>query len=219
MSDFTTTAASKLYDKPVELVNLKSVDLNSRTGTVLSTPLSSAGRLQVKLDPVSSEPARIISVKLGNIKLRETNTPVPSPALLYSSSSSQTAHVKVPRPAAMTGRSGSFKVGWDWREVLPNQDLPPGLEVMASFEEGVPTIARIPRKWYCDVFLHDNDSEHAKVEVQRSTTLQEVISGFKQKCPDARVTDRILVGGTEYNSSYDDTVEKGMFFGNKISIK
>ncbi|GMH99744.1 hypothetical protein TrST_g6278 [Triparma strigata] len=61
-------AASELYDKQVKLVNLKSADLNTRTGTVLSTPISSTGRLQVKLDPISSEPERIISVKLDNIE-------------------------------------------------------------------------------------------------------------------------------------------------------
>lgn len=72
---------------------------------------------------------------------------------------------------------------------------------MASFEEGVPTIARIPRKWYVDVFLVGNDSEHVKAEVFRTTTVEEVVEGFR-KVKNETVGGVILVGGKEYEGKY-----------------
>ncbi|GMI14073.1 hypothetical protein TrLO_g2130 [Triparma laevis f. longispina] len=194
------TAAAALYGKKVELVNLKAATLNGKTGNVLNTPISN-GRVQVKLEAVGSEVERIVSLKIGNLKVVEV---VDKPALLASSEEKK----KLPRPAAMTGRPGKFKFGWDWREVLPGQDLPPGLEIMASFEEGVPTIARIPRKWYVDVFLVGNDSEHVKVEVFRTTTVKEVVEGFR-KVKNETVGGVILVGGKEYEGKYQgEAVER-----------
>ena len=61
-----------------------------------------------------------------------------------------------PRPAAMTGRPGDFMVGYDWREVLPGQAVPRGLEILASLGEGDgPALARIPSKWRLEVEVRE----------------------------------------------------------------
>ncbi|GMH88041.1 hypothetical protein TL16_g11038 [Triparma laevis f. inornata] len=159
------TAAAALYGKKVELVNLKAATLNGKTGNVLNTPISN-GRVQVKLEAVGSEVERIVSLKIGNLKVVEV---VDKPALLASSEEKK----KLPRPAAMTGRPGKFKFGWDWREVLPG-----------------------------------NDSEHVKVEVFRTTTVKEVVEGFR-KVKNETVGGVILVGGKEYEGKYQgEAVER-----------
>mmetsp|Transcript_25824 Transcript_25824/g.29535 ORF Transcript_25824/g.29535 Transcript_25824/m.29535 type:complete len:223 (-) Transcript_25824:179-847(-) len=222
MSDFAVAppaqeednVVSDFYEKQVELVNLKAESLNGRTGTVLPKPTSN-GRVQVQLDDAQGSAPKIVSVRLLNVKLLKLGDNVssaPAPALTNSATTTKRA-----RPASMTGRPGTYKVGWDWREVLPDQNIPPGLEIMASFEDGVPTIARIPRKWWCDIFLSDNDSEHARIEVERTTTVEEVIEGFQQKIS-AIVAGTILVDGKECKDN-TATIEKAGFFGKKISIR
>lgn len=222
MSDFAVASPAQeednvvpdFFEKRVELVNLNAESLNGRTGTVLTKPTPN-GRVQVQLDDAQGSAPKIVSVKLLNIKLLEQDDDVsstPAPALTISATTTKRL-----RPAAMTGRPGTFKVGWDWREVLPDQNIPPGLEIMASFEDGVPTIARIPRTWWCDVFLSGDDSEHARMEVERTTTVEEVIEGFRQKIS-AIVAGTILVDGKEYKDN-TATIEKAGFFGNKISIR
>jgi hypothetical protein len=39
------------------------------------------------------------------------------------------------RPTAMSARPGEFKLGYDWRELMPDQEVPRGCEIMASLEE------------------------------------------------------------------------------------
>jgi hypothetical protein len=85
------------------------------------------------------------------------------------------------RPTAMSARPGVFKMDYDWREVHPtNQPLPKGLDYMASLEEGVPTIARIPRRWKLDVFFDAGaDESPYRMEVGSKTTIGEIQTALR----------------------------------------
>jgi len=52
----------------------------------------------------------------------------------------------------MSARPGKFKASYDWREVLEGQELPRGMEVLASLGEAdTLSIARIPTRWRLEV--------------------------------------------------------------------
>ena len=200
----------------IELFNLKTESMNKKKGVVESTEsVPKDGRLQIKLDGEE----RTISVKRANVRV----IAIPSSAGLLSSSTTDStggSSKKVQRPAAMTGRPGAFRLGYDWREVLPDQILPAGLEVMASFEEGVPTIARIPRKWKLDVFKHGHQEVHVRMDVERKTSIQQVVEAFAKE---QKVTTEggwdLLINGKIWGGSKDDTVESASLFNNKCELR
>ncbi|GMI26241.1 hypothetical protein TeGR_g5500 [Tetraparma gracilis] len=160
-----------LANKRVRLSGLKTAAMNGRVGLVLPQPAASADRVQVLLSETRPGlgDSKTVSLKPANLDVIEDDAEDGSgaPALALDGGAAA-AKAPPPRPAAMTGRPGPFKLGYDWREVLEGQEIPRGLEIMASLEQGVPTIARIPGRWMLDVFLSRED--HVRFYVTRATT-------------------------------------------------
>ena len=120
--------------------------------------------------------------------------------------------------------AGDYQAGYDWREVLPEQSIPVGLEVMASLEEGVPTIARVPGKWRLEVKVEvgwGKAAAYIKMDVERKTTVDEVIAEVVSKHPGvfpAETRVRLAVDGVPWDVDKGaQTVEQAKLFGRKVS--
>lgn len=111
----------------VELHGLKGkAELNGRVGVVHGSLNKETGRYEVHLDVQKGEmQAHIVKVKGANLQF-------PTPV----SAAGQATW----RPTALCARPGNFKVSYDWREVGPGQELPRGLEVMASVDDSAPVL-------------------------------------------------------------------------------
>jgi len=132
-------------------------ELNGRHGLVLG-PGGSSGRWEVKLEAAGrGQEERTLSVKSANLAPAPAKVGPTESATGAATGDGDTAPSRRPRPTAMSARPGEFLAGYDWREVLPNQALPRGLEIIASLEghDGggakLPTLARIPSKWRLEV--------------------------------------------------------------------
>ena len=114
-------------DLHVSLHSLGAAELNGREGLVIGAMNVQTGRYEVRLDARGpTQPARTCAVKGFNMRAA--------------------------RPTALSARPGAFKASYDWREVAEGQDLPRGLDILASLE-GLPTLARIPPRWTMEVAI------------------------------------------------------------------
>ena len=226
------TRTTTLIDTQVVLHSLKTVALNGRKGVVLPIAADNPERVQVLL--VESQTGRgdskTISLKPANLQIIDDDDddddddkndaladPVPVPVPVLAVQPTPIKKQKPFRPTAMNGYPGTFKVGYDWREVLPEQAIPRGLETMLSLDAGIPTIARIPRQWRMDVFL-DRTQQHVRLEVGRTTTVDEVIAQTVKRLPTARGMTNLAVDGIPFEGGGDATVEKAGLFGKKITV-
>eukprot|EP00931_Biecheleriopsis_adriatica_P012026 TRINITY_DN113126_c0_g1_i1.p1 TRINITY_DN113126_c0_g1~~TRINITY_DN113126_c0_g1_i1.p1 ORF type:complete len:224 (-),score=25.76 TRINITY_DN113126_c0_g1_i1:175-846(-) len=198
----------------VALHGLKAApELNHREGLVHGSLNSETGRYEVHLDACrsGSAPARTVTVKPSNLK----------PA----------------RPSALVGRPGAFRASYDWREVLPEQTLPRGLEVLSSVDEHDtrPTIARIPPSWKLDVVISDGcggagqgyagsqSQAPMRMDVSARTTIGEVQAALRKhlQLPDAAPVagegwPALIVDGTRC-ADPTMTVAYAQLFGAKVS--
>mmetsp|Transcript_34996 Transcript_34996/g.35547 ORF Transcript_34996/g.35547 Transcript_34996/m.35547 type:complete len:245 (+) Transcript_34996:82-816(+) len=224
-----TLTLAAFIDKQVLLHSLKTVALNGRTGVVLTTAADNPERVQVLLaeSQTGRGDSKTISLKPTNLEIidgddddNEDNNdtvavPVVVPALAAQPTTTTTTN-KPFRPTAMNGYPGKFKLGYDWREVLPEQAIPRGLETMISLDAGIPTIARIPQKWRVDVFL--DRTQHVRFEVGRTTTVDEVIQQTVELLPAAQGVTQLTVDGITFEGKGETTVEKAALFGKKITV-
>lgn len=165
-AETTKDSEEDLDGKRVALHGLKgAADLNYREGVVRGAIDSATGRYTVELEAVreTNAPARTVTVKPINLK----------PA----------------RPSALVGRPGEFRSSYDWREVLPGQTLPRGLEILSSVDENDkrPTIARIPPRWKLEVAIKTgvessdtNAQAPLRMEVEARTTIGEIQEALRR---------------------------------------
>lgn len=212
---FVILTSMSLVNKHVRLINLKAVGMNGREGVVLPQPASTAERVQVLLSETTPAlgDSRTVSLKPANLEIILGE---PTLALGDKNDNNDTKAAR-PRPAAMGARPGAFKLGYDWREVLPGQDLPRGLEIMASLEEGVKTIARIPRRWKIDVFVNADD--HVRFDVTRTTTVLGVIERVKQERQIPPGGWALAVDGERWCDGDSASIEKAKLFGSRITLE
>lgn len=185
-------------------------ELNGREGIVNGSIDSATGRYEVQLEAGrgTDVPARTVSVKPANLK----------PA----------------RPSALCGRPGAFRASYDWREVLPDQVLPRGLEVLGSVDEHDtrPTIARIPATWKLEVAVaaagsgasQDGVPPPLRMDVGARTTLGEIQAALRKhlQCPDRVAAaagegwPALLVDGTRC-ADPSTTVAYAQLFGARVA--
>lgn len=184
--------------------------LNGREGTVQGSVDEASGRYEVNLDAGkgADELARTITVKPTNLK----------PA----------------RPTALTARPGQFRASYDWREVLPGQELPRGLEILSSIDEKDtrPPIARIPPKWKLDIAMstggggdapQPGDQAPMRMDVGARTTIGEVQAELRKhlQCPERAASvasegwPALFVNGTRC-ADPTLTVTYAQMFGAKV---
>mmetsp|Transcript_51014 Transcript_51014/g.59601 ORF Transcript_51014/g.59601 Transcript_51014/m.59601 type:complete len:230 (+) Transcript_51014:121-810(+) len=214
----TPPTLTTLIGKHVRLHSLKTVALNGRKGLVLPKAADNQERVQVLLaeSKAGLGDSKTISLKPANLEIIDGSDEEDDDGVAVPALASQPTTTKPFRPTAMNGYPGEFKLGYDWREVLPEQSIQRGLEIMASLEEGIPTIARIPRKWRVDVFL--DRTQHVRFEVGRTTTVDEVIQKTVELLPVARGVSKLVVDGILFEGGGEATIEKAALFGKKITV-
>ena len=188
----------------VELHGLNAKSMNGREGTIVGNDTAKPGRVRVMMD------GKEVSIKSENLHVTEAAAPLEAAAPIAAIAPDLEQPKNRPRPAALTGRSGKYKVGYDWREVLEGQEIPRGIEVMSSFEEGVIDIARIPPRWMLDVEFGE---ERKKVRVQiegRGMKVREVIERVEEKTGEVRVLI-VYLDGVKWEDM-EATVEKANLF-------
>ena len=116
---------------------------------------------------------------------------------------------------------------YDWREVWrdpvtgENQPIPPGLEIIASFDDAAaggaaasPTLARIPRSWRLSVAVANEDS--FRIDVTARTTLGEIQAALLAKFPRRIARPPPLeVDGRQWTDQ-TDTVARALLFGAQV---
>ena len=139
----------------------------------------------------------------------------------------------------MTGRPGDFMVGYDWREVLPGQAVPRGLEILASLGSHGPALARIPPKWRLEVEVREKGAlarleppppaVRFRMDVGRATAVWGVCEALRSAHPALFEPGVNLVleaageawssGGSSAAATGAATVERARFFGNSVSCE
>lgn len=237
-----TTSVHEWQGKRIVLHSLVGAsELNGRKGIVQGP--SGPERFQVMLAAEGMDkPARAASVKPMNMTMapeyqqgagEDING---APAALEGDGSRNDANKveRRPRPTAfMSARPGEYRPGYDWRAVLPGQQLPRGLEIIASLsgtEDTEPTLARIPPKWKLAVGIQGEGNGGAyrsvasvRIEVERMTTIGDVKAAVRRAEPalfgEGQSPSDIIINGTPYAGSDTDTVERARAFGSDVSIR
>jgi hypothetical protein len=214
--------------KAVELHSLKAAaHLNGRVGRVMGLKKGHIERLNVELQAGAGDdqPAQTVSVKPDNMKEIDSDAvsipPPPSPP--------PPPPKRRPRPSAyMSARPGEYKAGYDWRAVYPGQQLPRGLEIIASLsgkEEDEPTLARIPRTWKLNVAVKEGGKAvaHTRVVMERTTTVKEVLKAVGNAVPMCFSSSSsgepadLIINGATYAGDASDTAEKARLFGSEVT--
>jgi hypothetical protein len=181
-------------------------ELNGREGVVEGGVDGATGRYSVRLSARGGDAERTLSVKEANMQLAPEAAQLAAAAGTGASAAGAGTPVDSTtsgmfmghgeRPTAMPARPGPFKKGYDWREVGVGQTLPRGLEVWQSLEAGIPTIARIPRKWRLEVAVasgcggqvDDAGPSTLRIDVERYTTMAEVVALLEGEHPVFKAT-------------------------------
>ena len=210
----------------VRLCNLAKLEDQNPTGRSTPQQPLSLPVTQSSVPPTSSNNDENDSLALSSAPLsiepQQTNTTTsqqqPPPKMTEEEKKEYVK--KRPRPAFMTGRPGEYKLGYDWREVLEGQSVPPGLEIRMSLGEDLPKIARIPCQWRCkvEVRANNNNVEDFRIDVTRETKVCDILEALYSKYPEIgreRKYWRLIVG-SQIVEDYNLSVEQVKLFGSKI---
>ena len=142
-------------------------ELNGREGVLRGAADAATGRWEVCLARRGAEGAKAVRVKAANLRPaagegqlgqgQQAQAPAPpaaASAAALGAAPAAAGNGAAPagfRPTALAARPGKFKASYDWRAVLEGQELPRGMEVLASLGGDTPMIARIPTKWRLEV--------------------------------------------------------------------